>query len=84
MIARATRARVHTLGLSWAEAERIVLTAALEHVPEPADMERAYELSARGLGKRIAELEAKLAAVRVALVEHSPSKALCVLDGGYD
>ena len=42
----------------------LALIAALADVPEPADMERAYELSARGLGKRIAELEAKLASVR--------------------
>lgn len=31
--------------------------------------------------ERIAELEARLAKVRVALVEHSPSKALLYLDG---
>jgi hypothetical protein len=59
-----------------------------------AKLEKARELAtedgaflARGIqlleqaDARIAELEAKLQRVRAALVEHSPSKALVILDG---
>ncbi len=56
---------------------RVVLEAALADVEEPTPTQQMGEAWRR----RALNAEAKLAKVREALVEHSPSKALVILDG---